>query len=98
MAEFEATSFRPGDLRLEAFHPMSTARMGSDESSSVTDPEGAVRGFDGLYIADGSLLPSSVGVNPMMTILACAMRVAEGVGEKLSTARPAPRASAGTTR
>jgi choline dehydrogenase-like flavoprotein len=96
--EFEATRFKPGDLRLEAFHPMSTARMGSDESASVTDPEGAVRGLDGLYIADGSLLPGSVGVNPMMTIIACAMRVAEGVGERLSTAQPAPRASAGTIR
>jgi choline dehydrogenase-like flavoprotein len=95
LAEFESMSFRPGDLRLEAFHPMGSARMGSDESTSVTDPEGAVRGLDGLYIADGSLLPSSVGVNPMMTIIACAMRVAEGVGERLGDgAAAAPLAGA----
>ena len=81
LADFEATRFRPGDLRLEAFHPMSTARMGSDPGTSVTDPGGAVRGAEGLFVADASLLPSSVGVNPMMTVIACAMRVAEGVGQ-----------------
>ena len=84
LADFEATSFRPGDLRLEAFHPMSTARMGADPASSVADPDGAVRGAEGLFVADGSLLPGSVGVNPMMTIIACAMRVAEGVGQYAS--------------
>jgi choline dehydrogenase-like flavoprotein len=84
VAEFEATKLRPADLRLEAFHPMSTARMGSDPETSVTDPDGAVRGVDGLYVADGSLLPTSVGVNPMMTIIACAKRVARGVGEAVS--------------
>ena len=35
---------RPADLRLEAFHPMSTARMGADPDTSVVDPSGAVRG------------------------------------------------------
>jgi choline dehydrogenase-like flavoprotein len=66
-------------LRLEAFHPMSTARMSADPGRGVTDPNGAVRGAAGLYVADASLLPSSVGVNPMMTIIACALRVADGV-------------------
>ena len=84
LADFESARFRPGDLRLEAFHPMSTARMGADPATSVTDPDGAVRGAEGLFVADGSLLPGSVGVNPMMTIIACAMRVAEGVGQYAS--------------
>jgi choline dehydrogenase-like flavoprotein len=84
LAEFEALTLRPDDLRLEAFHPMSTARMGSDPATSVTGPDGSVRGTEGLYVADGSLLPSSVGVNPMMTIIACATRVARGVANELS--------------
>jgi choline dehydrogenase-like flavoprotein len=79
LEEFEAASFKPGDLRLEAFHPMSTARMSAEPSAGVTDPRGAVRGVEGLYVADGCLLPSSVGVNPMMTIIACAVAVAEGI-------------------
>ena len=104
LPEFESTSFRPGDLRLEAFHPMSTARMGADPATSVTDTDGAVRGTRGLYVADGSLLPGSVGVNPMMTIIACALRVAEGVASgDGASAQPVSRrrrpllASAGTS-
>jgi choline dehydrogenase-like flavoprotein len=88
LADFESMELSPADLRLEAFHPMSTARMGGDPATSVTDPRGAVRGVEGLYVADGSLLPSSVGVNPMMTIIACASRVARGVGAELAGERP----------
>jgi choline dehydrogenase-like flavoprotein len=91
LADFESMTLKPSDLRLEAFHPMSTARMGSDPATSVTDPNGAVRGTEGLYVADASLLPSSVGVNPMMTIIACASRVARGVAESLSSEAAAPR-------
>ncbi len=82
LAEFEAIDLKPQHLRLEAFHPMGTARMGADPSSTVTDTAGAVRGTAGLYVADGSLLPTSVGVNPMMTILAFASNVAEGIAGK----------------
>jgi choline dehydrogenase-like flavoprotein len=84
LEEFESMRLRPADLRLEAFHPMSTARMGTDEAESVCDPGGAVRGIDGLYVADACLLPTSVGVNPMMTIIACSLHVAQGVAADLA--------------
>ncbi len=61
LAEFEATSFRPGDLRLEAFHPMSTARMGADPATSVTDPDGAVRGTEGLSSPTPACSPARSG-------------------------------------
>src|SRR5206468_6165206 len=60
---FESLRLRPADLRLEAFHPMSTARMGADADTCVCEPSGAVRGVDRLWVADASLLPTSVGVN-----------------------------------
>jgi choline dehydrogenase-like flavoprotein len=84
LAEFESMKLKPADLRLEAFHPMSSARMGSDPDTSVCDPRGAVRGVENLYVADASLLPTSVGVNPMMTVIACATHVAGDVGTALS--------------
>jgi choline dehydrogenase-like flavoprotein len=84
LEKFEALRLRPADLRLEAFHPMSTARMGSVADTSVVDTKGAVRGLEGLYVADGSLLPTSVGVNPMMTIIACATHVAGDVAADLA--------------
>ncbi len=82
--EFESMALRPAGLRLEAFHPMSTARAGTDPGASVCDPDGAVRSTEGLYVADASLLPTSVGVNPMMTIIACATHVARGAAAALS--------------
>jgi choline dehydrogenase-like flavoprotein len=84
LAEFESLRLKPADLRLEAFHPMSTARMGDDAQTSVCDPRGAVRGVEGLYVADAGLLPTSVGVNPMMTIIACAIHVARDAGSQLA--------------
>jgi len=81
LADFEATAFKPSELRLEAFHPMGSARIAADPREGVCDVRGAVNGTDGLYIADASLFPTSVGVNPMMTIIAFAKRVAAGVAE-----------------
>jgi choline dehydrogenase-like flavoprotein len=79
LADFEATSFKPSELRLEAFHPMGTARISANPGEGVCDAKGAVNGVDGLYVADASLFPTSVGVNPMMTIIAFAKQVAEGL-------------------
>jgi choline dehydrogenase-like flavoprotein len=71
-------------LRLEAFHPMGTALMDSSAERGVVDTRGAVHGAESLYIADGSLLPSSIGVNPMMTIIAMASRVSRQLAEALA--------------
>jgi choline dehydrogenase-like flavoprotein len=43
-----------------------------------------VRGIAGLYIADAGLLPTSVGVNPMMTVIACAIHVSRDAGSDLT--------------
>ena len=74
LAEFEATRFKPSELRLEAFHPMGTARIAA-ESEGVCDSDGSVHGVDDLYVADASLFPTSLGVNPMMTVIAFAQRI-----------------------
>jgi choline dehydrogenase-like flavoprotein len=74
---------RPAQLRLEAFHPMGTARMGGDPGS-VASADGQVRALPGLYVADGSLLPTALGVNPMVTIVAVARRVAAGLADRLA--------------
>jgi choline dehydrogenase-like flavoprotein len=79
LAAFESAPIKPPQLRLEAFHPMGTARIAADPSEGVCNSDGAVNGIDGLYVADASLFPTSVGVNPMMTIIAFAKRVAGGL-------------------
>jgi choline dehydrogenase-like flavoprotein len=57
-------------------HQMGTACMGSDPRTSVVDPAGRVWGYENLLVADGSIFPQSSGVNPMLTIMAMAQRVA----------------------
>ncbi len=64
-------------LRLAAFHPSGSAAAGSDPARHPVDPEGRLRGVDGVWVADGSILPSCPGVNPQVSIMA----IAAGVGE-----------------
>ena len=67
-------------LRLAAFHPSGTAAAGSDPARHPVDPDGRLRGVEGVWVADGSILPSCPGVNPQVSIMA----VAAGVGEAAS--------------
>jgi len=69
-------------LRLAAFHPSGTAAAGSDPGRHPVDPEGRLRGVEGVWVADGSILPSCPGVNPQISIMA----LAAGVGEAASAA------------
>ena len=75
-ATLRAGGFGPSALQPTGFHPMGTARMGGDPGRSVTDSWGAVRGIRGLHVADASLFPTCVGVNPQVSIMAFAARIA----------------------
>ena len=94
LATFEATRFKASELRLEAFHPMATARISADPRRGVCAPDGAVYGTPGLYVADASLFPTAVGVNPMMTIIAFAKQVSRGIATAAAD-RPVPSSAAG---
>ena len=74
---------RPEHLRLSAFHPMGTARMGSDPGRSVVDSFGAHHAVQRLWVADASVFPTCVAVNPQMTIMAFAKRTAERLAASL---------------
>jgi len=57
------------DFTLYASHPMSTCRMGTDAATSVVKPSGETHGVDNLFIADASVFPTSLGVNPQLTTM-----------------------------
>lgn len=57
------------DFTLYASHPMSTCRMGLDPTTSVVAPSGESHAIPGLFIADSSVFPTSLGVNPQLTTL-----------------------------
>jgi len=64
------------DLKLMAFHPLGTARADARATHGVTDGDLALHGVAGVHVADGSVVPSALGVNPQLTIMALATRLA----------------------
>lgn len=60
-------------------HPMGTVRVGTSKKNSVVDTNGKVWGTDNLYVVDGGTVPTSLGVNPQLTIMAMASRYAERI-------------------
>lgn len=60
-------------------HPCGTTRMGTSPSNSVTDPSGRVHGMENLWIVDAGLFPTSLGVNPALTVAANALRISGGI-------------------
>ncbi len=75
----DARHFKPGKISVSAAHLMGGCGMGRDASDSVTDAWGRVHGLPWLRVADASLFPDSLEINPYLTIMALADRVAEGV-------------------
>jgi len=85
----------PRALTLLAFHPLGTARADARPGHGVVDENLKVRGVEGLYLGDGSVVPSSIGVNPQITIMALATRLAYHLlGREPPRDEPAPEAIA----
>jgi choline dehydrogenase-like flavoprotein len=70
---------RARDLKPMAFHPLGTARADARPAHGVVDGDLALHGVGGVHVADGSVVPSSLGVNPQLTIMALATRLAFGL-------------------
>jgi choline dehydrogenase-like flavoprotein len=68
--------FRAADLELMAFHPLGTARAGADPRTAVVNGELELHGVPGLHVADASAIPTALGVNPQVTIMTLATRLA----------------------
>lgn len=81
----EHRRFEASDLDLSAHHPLGTARMGSDPRRSVVDMDLRLRDMPGLLVCDGSVIPTSMGHNPQITIMALASRAAERLAGRLAT-------------
>jgi choline dehydrogenase-like flavoprotein len=80
-----AFDYGPNRAALFSAHQMGTARAGANPRRSACSPSGQVRRntkgdlIPGLYVGDASLFPTAVGVNPMVTVMLMASRVAEAV-------------------
>ena len=85
LAPLREAEIKPRHLTLMAFHPLGTARADARPDHGVVDGDLKLHDADGVYVADGSAVPSSLGVNPQITIMALASRLAYHLLEK---ARP----------
>jgi choline dehydrogenase-like flavoprotein len=76
------TAGAPGEwtnAQLFSAHQMGSARMGTDRNTSVADPNGELHDTRGVWIGDTSAFPTALGVNPMITCMALAVRTAERI-------------------
>jgi choline dehydrogenase-like flavoprotein len=69
-------------LECSSQHPLGTCTMGSDEKTSVVNERGQVWGTHGLHVVCGSIMPSSLGVNPQLAIMTMALRVSTLLADK----------------
>jgi choline dehydrogenase-like flavoprotein len=76
---------RPSVRRIESmsFHPLGTARMSAEASHGVVKPSGETWEVKNLYVADGSVLPTSLGVNSQLPIMTMAMHIARRLAESM---------------
>jgi choline dehydrogenase-like flavoprotein len=79
----ETDPIDPRRIECLAFHPLGSANVGRDARAGVVDSDGECYGLPGLFLADGSILPSSIGVNSQVPIMALATRIAWRLGERL---------------
>lgn len=71
-------------ISIGSAHPQGGNRMGGTAAGTVVDSHSKVRGFDNLFVCDASVFPTSIGVNPQLTVMALATRAAEHISETWS--------------
>jgi len=83
--ELDAFLARPPSLRrLEcvAFHPLGSAKMSAEADRGIVKPSGETWAVDNLFVADGSVLPTSIGVNSQLPVMAVARKIAHGIADR----------------
>ena len=75
------TSNPPNARRVESlsFHPLGSAKMATSEKHGVVKPTGETWWVDNLFLADGSVVPTSIGGNSQLPILTMALKIARGI-------------------
>lgn len=78
-AVVDAIPNEPHALRLVSYHPQGTARMGADPAKSVVGPHGETHEVKRLFVADASLFPTSMIVNPQLSVYGLAGYIADQI-------------------
>ena len=86
LAELEAAPLGPNRCGVFTAHQMGGCRMGSDPAQSVVNPELRHHLVENLWVADGSVFPTGLGVNPMESIYAISSWAGQHVRSALAKA------------
>lgn len=70
-----------------SFHPLGSAKMSRTADLGVVDSHGQTWSTRNLFVADGSVLPTSIGVNSQLPVMAMALRIAQGIETSMSALR-----------
>jgi choline dehydrogenase-like flavoprotein len=76
LAAFPFESVKGHQIECTSQHPLGSCHMGVSPDDSVIGPDGQSWDVRGLYVADGSIFPTSLGVNPQLAVMAMAARIA----------------------
>lgn len=71
------------DFLMMAFHPQGSCRMAVNGKKGVVGPDGQCHALKNLYICDGSIFPTSLGVNPQETIWALTKKISRGIAREV---------------
>jgi choline dehydrogenase-like flavoprotein len=77
--QLQNAPFAPNALGVFSAHQMSSARIGGSSAVGAIKPDGETYEVRNLFVADASVLPTATGVNPMLTIMAAAHYLAQGI-------------------
>ncbi len=75
---------KPIHIEILAFHPLGSCRMASSPKLGAVNRDGETYDVKDLFVSDGSIIPTSLGVNPQVTIMAMASLVADRIDNRLS--------------
>jgi choline dehydrogenase-like flavoprotein len=75
-------------IQITSGHPMGGCALGSNRRRDVVDSRGRSWDLDGLYVADSSIFPTSLGVNPCYTVYALGRYIGQKIVEEIRASRP----------
>ena len=81
LPKLDAAPWEKARVKITTAHQMGGCAMGKDPSKSVVDPHLKYHSLDNLFVVDGSVLPTALGVNPQETIFGISRWAAEHIAK-----------------
>jgi len=82
---FKAKRWEASRFEVTAYHPLGTARMAASPAQGFVGPDHESFSVRDLYVVDGAAVPTALGVNPQVTIMAMALRAGEILARRIES-------------